>query len=134
MQIRTASDQDASELAELICVSLNYWYQTHARSPVFSRGPQDAEVFYEVYSQLDPGCALVAENERTGRLMGSCFYHPREHHVSLGIMNVHPNFFGHGVASTLLRRIVQFSESQRKPLRLTQSAMNLDSFSLYTQA
>jgi len=134
MKIRIASYQDAAELAELICASLNHWYETHLGSRVFSRGPQDAEVFYDVYAELDPGCVLVAENEQTGRLMGSCFYHPRQHHVSLGIMNVHPNYFGQRVASALLRRVVEFSESQRKPLRLTQSAMNLDSFSLYTQA
>jgi hypothetical protein len=30
--------------------------------------------------------------------MGSCYYRARETHVSLGIMNVHPNHFGKGVA------------------------------------
>ncbi|GIT30475.1 MAG: hypothetical protein Ct9H300mP1_25210 [Planctomycetaceae bacterium] len=72
------------------------------------------------------GLTVVAENERTGRLMGSCFYHPREHHVSLGIMTVHPNYFGHGVGSALLRHIIEFTESNNYgSLRLTQSALNL---------
>src|SRR5690606_26225274 len=84
---------------------------------------------------LTPGCNVVAVNPANGRLMGSCFYHPREHHVSLGIMNVHPNYFGRGVGSALLRHIIDFTEKQNYPaLRLTQSAINVDSFSLYNKA
>jgi ribosomal protein S18 acetylase RimI-like enzyme len=66
--------------------------------------------------------------------MGSCFYHPRETHVSLGIMNVHPNFFGRGVASKLLKFIADFADRRNQPVRLVSSAMNLDSFSLYSRA
>src|SRR5262249_37295559 len=70
-----------------------------------------------------------------GRLMGSCFYHPRKHHVSLGIMNVHPNHFGLQVGRALLQHIIAFTERGGYPaLRLTASAMNLDSFSLYNRA
>jgi hypothetical protein len=49
-------------------------------------------------------------------------------------MNVHPNYFGFGIARRLLQFIVDFAEEQRKPVRLVSSAMNLDSFSLYTRA
>jgi hypothetical protein len=67
--------------------------------------------------------------------MGSCFYHPRKHHVSLGIMNVHPNYFGLGVGRALLQHIIDFTDRQGyRALRLTQSALNLDSFSLYNRA
>jgi predicted N-acetyltransferase YhbS len=76
----------------------------------------------------------VAEDQASGRLMGSCFYHPRQTHVSLGIMNVHVDFAGRGVASRLLRFITDLADRQAKPLRLVSSAMNLDSFSLYTRA
>jgi len=77
----------------------------------------------------------VAESTRTGRLMGSCFYHPRKHHVSLGIMNVHPNYFGQGAGKALLQFIIDYTDRNHFPaLRLTQSALNLDSFSLYTTA
>ncbi len=135
MKLRTMTLQDRSEVAELIYGSINYWYQTHGRPPLFSGGPQVTEVFYDVYSALEPGFAVVAENPRTGRLMGSCFYHPREHHVSLGIMNVHPNYFGQGVGRALLQYIVDFTDRRGyKTLRLTQSAFNLDSFSLYNRA
>lgn len=78
---------------------------------------------------------MVAENPATGRLMGSCFYHPRPHHVSLGIMNMHPNYFGQGVGRALLQHIIDFTDrGGYQTLRLTQSAFNLDSFSLYNRA
>ncbi|HZO87820.1 MAG TPA: GNAT family N-acetyltransferase [Chthonomonadaceae bacterium] len=134
LSLRAMQREDWSEVAELIYVSTNYWYQTHGRPPIFTGDPASTELFCSVYEALDPGCCLVAENTRTGRLAGSCFYHPRPTHVSLGIMNVHPNYFGTGVARLLLRAIIEIAEGQHKPLRLVSSAMNLDSFSLYTRA
>jgi GNAT superfamily N-acetyltransferase len=127
--------EDRAEVAELICVSTNAWYQKRGLPPVFPAGPEPTEIFYDVYEVLDPGCGLVAENPRTKRLMGSCFYHPREHHVSLGIMNVHPNYFGRGVAAALVKHIVDFADGRGyRAVRLTSSALNLDSYSLYTRA
>src|SRR5690606_10302886 len=59
----------------------------------------------------------------------------RAKHVSLGIMTVHPNHFGAGVGGRLVRHIVNFTDEGGFPaLRLTQSALNLDSFSLYNRA
>ncbi len=133
-RIRTMEADDRFGVAELIYTSINYWYQTNGRPPIFQGGPQTTEIFYEVYEALDPGCGIVAENTRTGALMGSCFIHPRQRHVSLGIMNCHPNYFGCGVASKLLQYVIDFSRQAGKPLRLTQSAINLDSFSLYNKA
>ncbi|MCU0980512.1 MAG: GNAT family N-acetyltransferase, partial [Pirellulaceae bacterium] len=76
---------------------------------------------------------VVAEDRDARRLAGSCFYHPRSTHVSLGIMNVHPDYFGQGVASQLLRYVTEVADRQRKPMRLVSSALNLDSFSLYNR-
>jgi GNAT superfamily N-acetyltransferase len=132
--IRLMEPKDRHEVAELIYVSINHWYMTHGQPAIFSGGPATTDVFYDVYAALDPGCGVVAVNEATQRLMGSCFYHPRPHHVSLGIMNVHPNYFGSGAGRALLQFIIDFSRDQGKPLRLTQSALNLDSFSLYNKA
>ena len=135
MHIRPMTEDDRYEVAELIYASINSWYQSHGMPPVFRGGPRVAEVFYDVYSVLDPGCALVAENPDTGRLAGSCFYHPRAHHVSLGIMNVHPNYFGQGAGRALLQEIINYTEQHGyNALRLVQSALNLDSFSLYNKA
>jgi hypothetical protein len=49
-------------------------------------------------------------------------------------MNVHPDYFGKGVGSGLLRRVVELAEAENKPMRLISSALNLDSFSLYNRA
>ena len=48
-------------------------------------------------------------------------------------MNVHPDHFGKGLARRLLNAVVSMSEDQKKPTRLVSSAMNLDSYSLYTR-
>jgi GNAT superfamily N-acetyltransferase len=135
MHLRAMKAEDRAEVAELICVSTNAWYEKRGLPRVFPAGPEPTEVFCDVYEALDPGCGLVAENPRTKRLMGSCFYHPRERHVSLGIMNVHPNYFGRGVAAALLKHIVDFADDRGyRAVRLTSSALNLDSYSLYTRA
>jgi GNAT superfamily N-acetyltransferase len=125
---------DWAAVAELIYTSTNHWYEASGKPAIFSGGPEVAELFCKVYEDLDPGCCVVAESVRTGRLMGSCFYHPRPTHVSLGIMNVHPAYFRQGVARHLLQFIVGIANGEHKPVRLVSSAMNLDSFSLYTRA
>jgi GNAT superfamily N-acetyltransferase len=135
MHLRPMTPDDRSEVAELIYISINYWYRMHGGPAIFRGGPQVTEVFYDVYEALDPGCTVVAESPRTGRLMGSCFYHPRPRHVSLGIMNVHPNYFGQGIGKALLQHIIDYTDRNGYgALRLTQSALNLDSFSLYNAA
>jgi GNAT superfamily N-acetyltransferase len=134
MRLRPMERADWPAVAELIYAGTNHWYQSSGKGPIFSGGPGVAELFCEVYEDLDPGCCILAENARTGRLMGSCFYHPRQTHVSLGIMNAHPAYFGQGVARRLLRHITDLADAQSKPVRLVSSAMNLDSFSLYTRA
>jgi GNAT superfamily N-acetyltransferase len=134
MQLRRMEAADRSEVAELICVSMNYGFLERGMPLRFSGGPATADVFFQVYEALDPGCGMVAVNPDSGRLMGSCFFHPRPTHVSVGIMNVHPNYFRQGVARALLEQIIDYADGQQKPLRLVSSAMNLDSFSLYTRA
>jgi GNAT superfamily N-acetyltransferase len=135
MRIRTMTAEDRYEVADLIYASINTWYRLRGMPQIFRGGPKVTEVFFEVYNALEPGCALVAEHPATKRLMGSCFFHPREHHVALGIMNVHPNYFGEGVGRALLQAIIDYTEKNGyKSLRLTQSALNLDSFSLYNRA
>jgi len=133
-QLRPMSAGDRSEVAELIYLSTNAWYQAHGRPRIFSGDPSSADVFFEVYEALDPGCALVVEHTRTKRLVGSCYVHPRPTHVSLGIMNSHPSYAGRGIARMLLQHIIDGAERFRLPVRLVSSALNLDSFSLYTRA
>jgi GNAT superfamily N-acetyltransferase len=134
VRMRPMRPDEWSEVADLIYVSLNYWCEANGRPAVFRGGPGSTRIFCEVYEALDPGQCLVAEHRETGRLAGSCFYRARETHCSLGIMNVHPVYFGRGIAKALLDHIVAFAREQGKPLRLVSSALNLDSFSLYTRA
>lgn len=129
------TSDDRYEVAELIYSSINVWYQTHGGPAIFQGGPSVTEVFYDVYNDVSPGGSVVAENPASGRLMGSCFYHPRKHHVSLGIMTVHPNYFGRGAGGAMLRHIINYTDEHGyKSLRLTQSALNVGSFSLYNKA
>lgn len=125
--------KDFDQVAELIFLSTNSWYQQHLGNRVFQGKPEDCRLFCEVYEDLDPGCGIVVEKVKTGSLVGSGFYHPRETHVSLGIMNVHPSHFGDGVAGRLMRHIIKEAEVRQLPLRLISSALNLDSFSLYSR-
>lgn len=133
LKTRPMRPGDFDEVAELIYLSTNAWYERHLGHAAFSGKPEDCRVFCEVYEDLDPGFAVVVENSATGRIAGSCFYHPREMHVSLGILNVHPNYFGRGVAGRLLEVVVGFAQERELPLRLVSSALNLDSYSLYNK-
>lgn len=133
-KLRAMNAGDRSEVAELIYLSTNSWYESHGRPRTFSGDPVSADIFYEVYDALDPECGLVVEHTRTKRLIGSCFVHPRPTHVSLGIMNSHPNYSGRGIGRLLLQHIVEEADRSRLPVRLISSAFNLESFSLYTRA
>jgi GNAT superfamily N-acetyltransferase len=134
IRLRAMKRDDWSQVAELIYDSTNAWYQAHARPPIFSGARDSTELFCSVYEQLDPGCCLLAEDADAGRIAGSCFYHPRPTHVSIGIMNVHQDYFGKGVARKLLKHVTDIADDVGKPTRLVSSAINLDSFSLYNRA
>jgi len=134
MRLRTLKPDDYDAVASLIYESTNRWYAARNSGPIFTGGAETCRVFTDVYEALDPGCCVMAEDEASGQIIGSCFYHPRETHVSLGIMNVHPDFFGRSIARELLRFVTDFADRAGKPVRLVSSAMNLDSFSLYTRA
>ena len=131
--IRPMVAQERQEVAELIHQSTNSWYLANGKDSIFKGPPSEALLFCQVYEDLDPGCCLVAKCRISGRVAGSCFYHPRKTHVSLGIMNVSPDFFGQGIARSLLTKIIQIANDQSLPVRLVSSAQNLDSFSLYTR-
>lgn len=131
MILRNLENSEWREVAELIFRSTNSWYKRNLNRGCFPGSDASVcELFPRVYETLDPGCCLVVEID--GVIAASCFYHPRESHVSLGIMNVSPHFGGRGLAGKLLDEIVK--RAGGKPVRLVSSAMNLDSYSLYTRA
>jgi GNAT superfamily N-acetyltransferase len=120
-----------SEVAALIYRSTNEWYQTHYGHPIFECPETDLEFFCEVYEALDPGrCFIIKKNNIVA---ASCFFHERDTHTSLGIMNVNPDFYGRSLGRKVLEHLIDLSDKAGKPLRLVSSAMNLDSFSLYNR-
>lgn len=116
--------------------AFNSWYWDHGWGrDYFTCTPDEAAVFYDIYNDLNPGCNIAFFDRSSGKLAGACFYHPREHHVSLGIMAVHPDYFHRGVGRALVNGIVDFTEKNNfGSLRLVSSAMNMDSFSLYNRS
>jgi GNAT superfamily N-acetyltransferase len=134
IKLRHATKADWNEVAALIYTSTNSWYVANGKSAIFTGAPSSTLLFCQVYEDLDPGHCLLAIDPATQTVVGSCFYRPRETHVSLGIMNSHPDHGGKGIARQLLTYIQKFAEQRNLPLRLVSSAMNLDSFSLYNRA
>ena len=126
-ELREMREEDRQEVAELIYLSTNQWYLTHGHPAAFSGEPAVADVFFSVYGKMEGSAGVVAVDGWSGRLIGSCFYHVRPTHVSLGIMNAHPNHFGCGVARQLLQFIIDLADREGKPVRLVSSA-------LYTRA
>jgi GNAT superfamily N-acetyltransferase len=134
--LRPLGGEDRAAYGEMVHASFNAWYWKHGWGrDYFQCTPSEAAVFYDIYNDLTPGRSFAAFDSDSGRMLGACFYHPRERHVSLGIMAVHPDHFGRGIGRALVNAIVRFTEEGGYPaLRLVSSAMNMDSFSLYNRA
>lgn len=131
--IRNMKPGDREEIARLIHHSLNAYYESIGRGKLLSGDPLSAAVFFDVYWKIDPDEGIVAVDDETKQIIGSCFVHPRETHISLGIMNAHHEHFGRGVARSLLTAITDRGKAEDKPVRLVSSCLNLDSYSLYTR-
>ena len=132
--LRSMKPDDRDEIARLIYHSTNAYYESIGRERIFQGDELQPGEMFDVYEQIDPGEGLVAIDNATGQIIGSCFVHPRETHFSLGIMNAHADHFGRGVARTILAEIIRRAQEQQKPVRLVSSCFNLDSYSLYTRA
>jgi len=116
--------------------SFNAWYWKHGwGKDYFGCSPQETSIFYDIYNDLTPGRSIAAFDPDAGRMLGACFYHPRERHVSLGIMCVHQDHWGQGVGRAMVEHILQFTrQNGYQSCRLVGSAMNMDSFSLYNRS
>lgn len=134
--LRPLEDSDINAYTNLLHSSFNTWYHKHGwGKDYFQCSPAKTSIFYDIYNDLTPGCSIAAFDTTTQKMMGACFYHPREHHVSLGIMSVHPKYGGQGVGSMLVDYIIDYtSKNGYKSCRLVSSAINIDSFSLYNRA
>jgi len=132
--LRTMSVEDRDEVSRLIFHSTNDYYELIGREKIFQGDELLPAAMFDVYEHIDPGKGLLAVDNHSNEIIGSCFVHPRETHVSLGIMNAHSSHFGRGVARALLARIMDDARQAEKPVRLVSSCFNLDSYSLYTRA
>ena len=134
--LRPLTDDDVVEYSDMLFNAFNIWYWKHGLNKDFYQcEPIEVSIFYDIYSDISPGCSVAAFHKKTGRMMGACFYHPREYHVSLGIMCVHPNYSRQGVGRAMVDHILDFMrQNDYKACRLVSSALNLDSFSLYNRA
>jgi GNAT superfamily N-acetyltransferase len=132
--LRNMQPEDRDEVSRLIFHSTNRYYTSIGREPIFRGDELSATDIFDVYERIDPRQGIVAVDDQSGTIIGSCFVHPRETHVSLGIMNAHHDHFGRGVARAILRRIIEIGQDAGKPVRLVSSCFNLDSYSLYTRA
>ena len=130
MNVQRLQPHQYDELAQLLHASLDVWHRTHLNVDRFGTDWKPFGLTVDVYEELDPGCCVIVTDDK-GALAGSAFYHPRETHVGIGVVTVHPSSFGHGVGRMLMEEIIRVADG--KPLRLVSSAMNLDSFSLYTR-
>lgn len=129
---RLMEPRDWDEVAELIYHSLNVWTEKNRGFKPITGSWETMRIFPKVYEALDPNCCvLVVDGDR---IAGSCFFHPRPTHVALGILNTHPDYFGRGIGSKLLRYVIDFTEKRAQPLRLVSQTTNLESFSLYSRA
>lgn len=135
ISIQSAHPDQWREVAHLIYDSTNAWYEKNRGFSIFTGEKDSALLFCRTYAALDGvENLLIAWDSDQKRIAGSCFVHPRPTHTALGIMNVHPDYFGQGIAPLLLRRIISMAAERKLPLLLVSSAMNLDSFSLYNRS
>lgn len=133
MNLRLMQPGDWDEVARLIYASLNAWYMKYRGFNLVAGPWETMRLFPRVYEALDPDCCILAVDEETGRIAGSCFFHPRPTHYALGIMNTHPEYFGKKAASRMLEYILDEACREAKPVRLVSSSMNLESFSTYNK-
>jgi ribosomal protein S18 acetylase RimI-like enzyme len=134
--LRPMVEADVLAHTALLKRSFNKWYWNHGWGQDYFKCSQDElAIFWEIYRRISPGHCVIAVHPDSGAMLGACFYHPREHHVTLGIMAVDPDCFGRGIGTKLVRHIVDFTEGHGYPaLRLVSSACNMNSFSLYNRA
>lgn len=126
--------EDHDAVARLLHRSLVAWYQSRLNQGArFGDSHEPFRLIPEVYAALDPGQAVAARDAATRELLGVCFIHPRETHVSVGIVATAPEAAGCGIARAMMQTAIDRAHAANQPLRLVSSLLNLDSFSLYTR-
>ncbi|WP_397382933.1 GNAT family N-acetyltransferase [Prosthecobacter sp.] len=127
----TASDREP--IARLLHGALVHWYESRlGQGSRFGDSHEPFTLFPDVYEALDPGECVTARTA-SGEIVGVCFSHERETHVSVGIVATSPDAGGRGIAKKMMSLVLDKAKRLGKPARLVSSLLNLDSFSLYTR-
>jgi GNAT superfamily N-acetyltransferase len=127
----TAADREP--IARLLHRALVHWYESRlSQGSRFGDSHAPFTLFPEVYEVLDPGECVTARTD-SGEIVGVCFSHERETHVSVGIVATSPDAGGRGIAKKMMSLALEKAKRLGKPARLVSSLLNLDSFSLYTR-
>lgn len=125
---------DEEDVARLLHTSLVGWYESRLRQGArFGESHEPFRIFPRVYGALDAGEGVGARDAVTGDLLGVCFIHERPTHVAFGIVATAVSAQGRGVARAMMEPALARACAAGKPARLVSSALNLDSFSLYTR-
>ena len=135
MILRELTSDDKPQFCELLYSSFNTWYKKHGLNDQYFKCPvKDLGIIYDIYAGMENSHSVAAEDPQNGQLVGVCFYHPRETHISLGIMAVHLDYGKKGIGKSLLTFMTGFADTNGfDSFRLVQSACNVDSFSLYSK-
>ncbi|MES2505665.1 MAG: GNAT family N-acetyltransferase [Verrucomicrobiota bacterium] len=134
LQFGPLSSADHEAIAGLLHRSLVQWYESRlGQGARFGDSPAPFLLFPQVYEALDPGEAITARDEETQAILGICFTHERETHLSIGIVATSPEAAGRGIARQMMQAALDKAQRLGKPARLVSSLLNLDSFSLYTR-
>lgn len=127
----TAADREP--IARLLHRALVHWYESRlGQGARFGDRHEPFTLFPDVYESLDPGECVTARTD-SGEIVGVCFSHERETHVSVGIVATSPDAGGRGIAKKMMSLVLEKAKRLGKPARLVSSLLNLDSFSLYTR-
>ena len=127
----TAADHEP--IARLLHRALVYWYESRlGQGSRFGDSHEPFMLFPDVYESLDPSECVTARTD-SGEILGVCFSHERETHVSVGIVATSPDAGGRGIAKKMMSLVLEKAKRLGKPARLVSSLLNLDSFSLYTR-
>ncbi len=127
----TAADREP--IARLLHRALVHWYESRlGQGARFGDSHVPFTLFPDVYEALDPGECVTARTD-SGEIVGVCFSHERETHVSVGIVATAPDAGGRGIAKKMMSLVLERAKRLGKPVRLVSSLLNLDSFSLYSR-
>ena len=130
-QIKRVSTDDSNEVAEVIYRSLNDWYRIHRGIESFAPSRESMLIFPRVYESLDPGCCVAAVDPENGRIAAISFFIRARPHISLGIADAHPDYWGKGRPAPFSTKPSVLPARRNSPSVLSRSAMNFESFNLY---